>query len=85
MKYSPLSFKKDKILKIYPPIKGINNYDSTVESDPLEAVRLNNVIIENGCIKNRKGLNAEYKIKIPGTIPNSTPIYSPKDNALTAS
>lgn len=61
MKYSPLSFKKDNVFKIYPPLKGINNYDSTGESDPLEAVRLNNVIIENGCIKNRKGLNAEYK------------------------
>lgn len=60
MKYSSLPYKKEQILKVEPPIKGVNNYDKAGKIDPLQAVRLNNVIIENGCIKNRMGLNSNF-------------------------
>ena len=59
MKYSSLPLQKEQVLKVEPPIKGINNYDKPSDIEPQQAVLLKNIVIENGCIKNRMGLDSK--------------------------
>ena len=61
MKYSPLSSKKENILRIPMPDKGINTSELIGEIADNQAFFAKNIIFENGCIKTRQGLKNELE------------------------